>query len=362
MVNKKQNAYKSEDIINSNQNQDTAQSAGFFVVTEEGEDVVLSSSLNETAKKKKKREKQKKVYRKTTFKHKLKVVGCLAALGVFTGSGLGVWYFNTALKSNVDYASLVAADFFGDVNDVFADLAISDTTTWVSQAQSNGLTPADVSVADNILLCEYNAQQASSWSIIGTGKVLSMGIAQTVYSGKTFDGTTYAFESISAGMLTVASCDVMTKDGATVDTYAGQNPTATGATWVNAKTVSVNEFEEMNGVMPDAVFPYIISDKTIDTASEITFDDASGLYSFTVTLKPVESVLLYYKQVQRSGGLEANPEFHSIEITFNINKNWQFVTSEIKESYKAVKFGMPVTCDGTISTTYEFDCEVTLPV
>lgn len=366
MAKKKQSAYTSEDIIYNtadNTLNHTTTSAGSFLVSAAEEEVALSNNSEaETEDKRKRKKKTKKVYQKSTFKHKMKVIGCLAALGVFTGSGLGVWYFNSALKSNIDYTSLVAADYYGNVDEVFSSMSITDKSTWVSQAHDKGLSPADFNAVDNILLCEYNAQQASTWSIIGTGNVISMGIAQTVYSGKTFDGNFYTFESISAGMITVANCDVMAKNGSTIDIYAGKNPTSTGATWVKDKTITTEEFSAMSGVLPNAVGPYIISDKTVETSSDITHDSESGLYSFTITLKPIESVLLYYKQVQRSGGLEANPEFYSIEITYHINEEWQFVSSEITESYKAVKFGMPVTCNGKLSTTYEFDCEVTLPV
>ncbi|MBQ8444619.1 MAG: hypothetical protein IJX25_04635 [Clostridia bacterium] len=305
--------------------------------------------------------KTKKIYTPTTFKHKMKVLGVLALLGIFTGAGLGVWYFNTALKSNVDY-NLDPAEYIGNVDDSFSSIGLSKETGWAEKAKAKGLTPADISVVDNILLCEYNAQQASSYEIIGTGKVLSLGIAQTVYSEKKFDGDAYSFVSISAGMLTVATCDVMNKAGNSVTIYQGQNPTDSGATWTSPETITSDAFSELSGVMPNAVSPYIISEKTIDSASEIVYDSQSELYSFTVTLKPVESVLRYYKQVKRSGGLEANPEFYSIQITFNINENWQFVSTEITESYKAVKFGMPVTCDGTLVTNYSFDGEVTLPV
>ena len=76
----------------------------------------------------------------------------------------------------------------------------------------------------------------------------------------------------------------------------------------------------------------------------------------------MESVLLYYKQVLRSGGLEAEPTFSSIEITFTINQDWQFVKTEISEVYKAVKFGFPADCNAVLTTNYNYDCEVSLPV
>ncbi|MBP3344688.1 MAG: hypothetical protein J6K97_00600 [Clostridia bacterium] len=314
--------------------------------------------------KKTKPTKEKKVYEKSTWKHRMKVLGILCFLGVFTGSGLGVWYFNFALKSNVDYSSLKAEDYIGNVDDTFKKMSISNKDSWVETAKSKGYTPASssLSAADNILLAEYNAKQASSYSIIGTGKVIAMNVPQTVYSAKKFDGNTYTFESISAGMLTVATCDVMDYNGSKVKVYQGKKPRKDGADWVYDSEMTTEEFEATVGVMPDGILPYIISEKTIESSTEVVYDDASGNYSFTIVLKPIESVLLYYKQVRRSGGLEADPEFKSIEIKFTLNENWDFVSTEIKESYRAVKFGLPVTCNGTLTTNYTFNDEVTLPV
>ncbi|MBE7074299.1 MAG: hypothetical protein E7379_04350 [Clostridiales bacterium] len=312
-------------------------------------------------KSKSKKKKPKKVYKKTTFKHKMKVMGVLTLLGMFTGCGLGVWYFNTALQSP-DYASLNVADYIGNVDDSFATIGVTKGSNWVADAKNKGLTPADIAVADNILLCEYNAMQATSYSMIGTGAVYCMGTSQSVYSARKFDGNAYTFESLSKGILTVATCDHMVEGGTTVTTYQGTDLTDTGATWITPETVSTNEFQETVGVLPNSLSPYIISEKTIEEASEISYNDETGTYSFTVSLKTIESVLFYYKQVKRSGGLEASPEFYSIQITFTINADWEFVSTDIVETYKAVKFGLPVTCEGTLLTNYVFDGEVTLPI
>ena len=310
--------------------------------------------------KKKKKSKGKKPYPKTTFKHKMKVIGCLALLGMFTGSGLGVWYFNTAIRSNVDY-SMPVSEVIGNVDTTFSTIGIEKKKDWQEQAQASGKTPLDFSPVDNVLLAEYNHTLADTYSVVGSGKVLSMGTTQTVYSEKLYDGERYSFVSISAGLITVASCDVLNKNGS-VDVYKGSNATSTGATWTYDQNYSASEFEAMNGVMPSAPHPYIISDRTFEEASEVVLNSETGNYEFTLKLKTVESVLLYYKQVQRSGGLEANPEFYSIEIKFTINKDWQFVQTDIVESYKAVKFGLPVGCDGTLTTVYKYDSEITLPV
>ena len=97
---------KREDINKTQSITPTTQSVASFALQDDVDTIVLGDGEQKKDKentKNAKLKKPKKVYQKSTFKHKMKVIGCLAALGVFTGSGLGVWYFNTALKSNVDY-------------------------------------------------------------------------------------------------------------------------------------------------------------------------------------------------------------------------------------------------------------------
>ena len=126
--------------------------------------------------------------------------------------------------------------------------------------------------------------------------------------------------------------------------------------------MSTDDFRNLSGVLPNEIFPYLFSEKTIESSSEVKKDEISGNYTFTVTLKPLESALLYYKQVRRSGALESDPEFKNIQLSFTINNQWQLVTTEVNETYKAIKFGMGVNCKASIKTNYTFDGDVTMPV
>ena len=364
MANKKDKNAISENIdITNNQNSPASDGEIFAEIKQVMEDGSYKEKPVQKVEKeeiKKTKDKPKKS-KKSKLKHEIKVLAILGVLGVFTGSGLGVWYFNNNLKTNVNY-DLNPADYRGSVESVFNELSISDLENWEQELIGDGKTPADLTPLQNILLAEHNAKTSSSYNLLGTGKVLAMGTTQTIYSRKTFNGSQYAAESISAGMLTVASCDVMNYKGSKVVIYQGKNPKKDGATWVKDSEVSTSDFEELSGVLPNEIFPYLFSENTIESASEVTKDETSGNYTFTLTMKPLESALLYYKQVRRSGGLESDPEFKNIQLTFTINSNWQLVSSEVNETYKAIKFGMGVTCKGYISTTYTFDGDVTMPV
>lgn len=312
------------------------------------------------------RKEKEKIYEKKTFSKKMKTLAILLALGIFTGSGLGVWYFNVALRSNVDYSAINPSDYIQDVDETlknnFNITSESDKENWVEIAKSQGKTPADLSVADNFVLAEYNVSLANSFIAIGNGNVNTLGIAQSVYSSKKYDGNKYTFESISKGKPSVAICDSYVKNSTKVSIYNGSdiNSDGTNATWNYENDMTIKDYLAMVGNLPSAVQPYIISSKTIIESSDITYEN--GLYTFTIDLDPINSVLNYVYQVKRTGGLSALPEFKNITQTIVIDENWNLISIDVSESYSAVAFGMKFSCSGTLKTTFTYNCDVTFPV
>ncbi len=306
--------------------------------------------------KKEKKKKKKKNYEKTTFAHKMGVLGVLLVLGIFTGSGLGVWYFNVNLRSNVDYGSILISDYQANIDDVLAkqNVPLSDKKNWTNYMLDK--TPNDLSPIDNYLLAEYNATLANSFLFTGRGQAVAMGVKQTVYSLRRYNGDYYSFESISKGTLTVANLDVYRpkENLHKVDIYTGRNATVDNADWYYNSSITDDEYYDMTGGMPNGVTAYIISEKTVKT-SDFVYNNELETYTITFELDPTYGALLYYKEVRRTGGLEADPEFYSIKFIATIDKDWNLISTEVFESYKAVKFGMGITTNGTIKIDYQFN-------
>ncbi len=332
---------------------------------------VLSEKAEE---RKAKREAKKAAYKKTTFKHKLKVMGILSVLGIFTGSGLGVWYFNFSLKSNVDYSQAGNPDdYIQSVDDTlsrnFEGIDLTNAKAWVSYAQGMGKTPADLSPVDNFVLSQYNIVNANSYSVIGEGNIsantFGLVVDQFMYSEKKFDGEKYSFVSISpdtTGMVgDVAVCDVLAKGGNSIVSYKGEIIEGNrSANWAYNTTYSKDEHRAMNGVRVDDIQPYLICEETIVSSSEITMDE-DGNYVFTLELDTIKAVLNYIKQVQRTGGLSSYPEFKSLQTTFTITPDWQLVKMKIVEVYKAVKIGVSPTITATINFDFTINEPIELP-
>ena len=317
--------------------------------------------------KKKEEEKREKEYQKGTFKKNMRALGIILVLGIFTGSGLGVWYFNYALKSKVDYSLYVVADYMPDLDERFASLfgitEENDKLNWVEKARSLGIeNPSQLSAIDNYLLAMYNAQNESELVIESEGLVKSMGTSQTVYSLKTFDGSLYTFESISTGFITIAFHDEMTvnEDGEAVgniDIYNGKSGTITptSAEWELAESLPPSEYQELTGGLLNVLNPYIISEKTVLNSDIEIVVDENGYYSMTFELHPIYSVLNYYRQVRRTGQLEADPYFHNITQTIVMDKDWNLISTYVEEDYNAVKMGFGVGCSGNLKQNFYFD-------
>ena len=325
--------------------------------------------------KKAKREAKKAAYKKTTMKHKLFVMGVLAVLGIFTGSGLGVWYFNVSLKSSVDYSQAGnPEDYVQSIDDTllrnFPGIDLNAKQNWVQYAQNQNKTPMNLSPVDNFVLAQYNITDlATSYSVIGSGSVVAKTIItvdQFMYSEKKFDGQKYSFVSISpdtTGMVgDVAVCDVLGgKNANTIQSYKGKiHEGNRSADWAYNTTLTTTEHGNLNGVKVNDIQPYLICTETVVSSSEITLDE-NGNYVFTLELDTIKSVLNYIKQVKRTGGLSTFPEFKSLQTTFTITPDWQLVKMGIVEVYKAVKMGMTPTITGTLDFDITINEPITLP-
>ena len=308
-------------------------------------------------------ERKEKEYQKGTFKKNMRALAILLVLGVFTGSGLGVWYFNSVLKSNVDYSAYNVGDYLPDYDAPFEKLGITseeDKEDFVNIANENQITPLSLSALDNFLLALYNAERATSYSAIGIGNVSTIS-PQSIYSAKYFDGETYTFESISVGLLQVATKDELKKGENIVTINSGSSITQNDdgsmtAQWSPDQTISLKEYKDLTGNYLYTLNPYIISEKTILNYDQVTVSaNEDGSYSFTFELHPIYGVLNYYKQVKRSGSLEADPVFTSISQVITIDDEWNFVSFDTTESYTAVKFSMGAKCTGSLHTEFQFN-------
>lgn len=306
-------------------------------------------------------------YKKKTFGHRIRTLVFLLFIALFAGSGLGLWYYNTMLRSDTDWETLFtqADTYMPDYNQTFTNNFSFGTPTnksWVQLAKSQNKTPASLSAVDNFILAEWNAIHSSSYSAVSTGKVLTLGINQMVSSTKKYDGNAYTFEALSNGVVSVASLDYYQKNSMTAKIYTGSTNKNGETKWNLDREIPYNEYCDLIGTSITNVHPYIISSKTVKNASEVKQDETTGNYNFSLILDETLGALKYTKQVKKTGGLSSYPEFVYINLNITIDKDWNLVAIEAKEYYTAIAYGMKISCDAHMYYNYNFDGIVTLPV
>lgn len=343
---------------------------------DESADEKLKDDFKKELNKKAKKEKVKSKTSKKSFKQRMKTLGILTVLGVFTGCGLGVWYFNNVVVPPVNYGLYNASDYQTKAEDVLDELfgISSDYENWRSSSEflSSGIdSPSDLTPVQNFLLAEYNAMNSDYFHIVGSGKVnvsaFGLPISQTVYSEKNFDGNTYTFESISEGTKDIGKCSVMKKSTSlnpnpevmlfsSSNVYTSEGASITdNAVWGNYETYTQDAYIDLAGGLPNGIQTYIISDKTITSTNDssvITYDEATGYYTFTIELDPITSVLNYVRQVQQTSGLGSAPTFESVKQTITIDGEWNLVSISITEKYSVLYGGISAGCTGTLTSYY----------
>ena len=339
-------------------------------------DEKLKDDFKKELNKKAKKEKEKSKTSKKSFKQRMKTLGILTVLGVFTGSGLGVWYFNNAIVPPINYDQYEVVDYQTSAQDVLGELfgISSDYENWRSSSEflSSGIdSPSDLTPVQNFLLAEYNAMNSDYFHIVGSGKVnvsaFGIPVSQTVYSEKNFDGNTYTFESISKGTMNIGKCSVMKKSTSlnpnpevmlfsSSDVYTSEGASITdNAVWNKYDTYTQEAYIDLAGGLPNGIQTYIVSDKTITSTNDssvITYDEATGYYTFTIELDPITSVLNYVRQVQQTSGLDYPPTFSSISQTITIDGEWNLVCISITEKYSVLYGGISAGCTGTLTSYY----------
>ena len=151
----------------------------------------------------------------------------------------------------------------------------------------------------------------------------------------------------------------------TVSVIKGTKIQPTSAVWNGAKTdYTRDEFKKLAGSLPSSLNPYIISTKTVlnnNVSYEVsTSEEGKKLYTFTIQLDPIASVINYVKQVKMTSGLSGYPAFDDITITYTIDEDWNLVTTDILEHY-VVFYIAKAPCTGTLKTDYKFNIDVKLP-
>lgn len=302
------------------------------------------------------REQQRKA--NLTWKKRLLNFCVLLLCGMVTGVGLGTWYFNNVLSSNINWESAIAE------RPIIEQSAI-DTQNSALEKFENGITsPSDLTLSENYQLALYNFANSGKYTVTSTGKIATIA-TQTIFAEKKFDGNIYQSITISTGFMNIAERAQMAYNSNSVTTVAGTNITQDSATWNGqSNTYTAEQYKALSGGLPNGCQNYIISSRTVlNDSNEVTVieaEDGQTLYQFTIELDPIYSALNYIEQIKYTSNLSSYPEFTSIQQTITIDSNWNFVSIEVLENYSIVAYGMRNSCTGTLLSTFDFESDVVI--
>ena len=270
------------------------------------------------------------------------------ALVIVAGLGVGFYFGNFYLATKfkkVDYSQFNEEDILPDFESVLEKNA--------------GKSVAEVSAVDAFVLAQYNFEHAKSYTVSSKSSLSHNYGKQSIYVEKSLENGVFSMINISTSSMKNFATKVSVT-GDTVELFEGSVTSDTTADWsTKSQTYSQQEYKDMNGVAATALTPYIVSEKTLSENDSSALSPRGGIrlqngnYKFSIKLNTTSSVLNYVKQIKYSSGISELPTFNILDISFEIDQNFNFVsiTSNEEYSFKYVG-GIFVTCRGTITTNY----------
>lgn len=242
-----------------------------------------------------------------------------------------------------------------------------DSQTVCYELPTDGSGPMDHTGIENIGYMNWRLQHQSVWYSEMSGNVDTVD-KQTVKTYKQFyNGVMIATDIATSNLVNSAMqfC-VTTEDGVVLLRYADCKPSAyngINTKWQSGQPVGYTfpEYKAAMGLPPTDFSVFILNEKTVLECSDVT-DNGNGTYTQSFTLNmassPKENDAGYYykQQMMFKGGLHAEPVFTQAVITYTFDSQWQVLSSETREVYKANK-GFVANCTATGRTEYTYGDE-----
>ena len=89
--------------------------------------------------------------------------------------------------------------------------------------------------------------------------------------------------------------------------------------------------------------------------SVFTYDEETELYTISVSLDPLTSVVYYVNNMMKMGNLKKPPEFTGVGLTFRFREDWTIVSMDIAEDYKAFVSVLTTPTSGRTTVEFSYD-------
>ena len=213
----------------------------------------------------------------------------------------------------------------------------------------NKLTANDANKA--IVIATRLCNQKDYFFVNSTGTVTASVATQTLCGSYEKDGNQRISTEISNGLKKVANKMMFNEATKTVTLYKGKvaSDGKSGIFTSSPKQYTEQLYKTECGASPYAFYNHIISSKTILSSS---IKNTQSGKQFTVVLDPVKAVINYAKQISVNSDMD-EPTFKNIKFSFEIDKDFNFVSYEVEEEY-VVNYGISVTCSSKINSVFSY--------
>lgn len=245
----------------------------------------------------------------------------LGASVIAVGIVMGVLVGRNVFKYDA-YAGIDVNDAETDYNEVYERFKNTNPNNYFNEFNNVELI--------NISLLKLNDYE--NFYSITEGSVEAAGVKQTIHGTTIKDGNSYFEESISASSF-VKSANRFYQSDESATWYKGKYVDINTGDYSSPKETNytIDEFNETWGKSLTRACIYIVSDKS--TLSSAITDNGNGTYQIDVDLDPTLSVLRYVKQMIMTGGLSEAPVFHSVKLSFTVDKDVNLLTFKTDEVY-----------------------------
>ena len=269
---------------------------------------------------------------------------CIIALvAIISGYFIGSWIMS--LGSTDGLYDIDANSLYDNV------VAIRD--------EASGKTPIELGAVKCAVLAIDTTGQEERVQVIGEGHVLSMGVTQNILAKQVRMGDKVMFENVSISSFVKATNRFYLKNNAI--TRVQGNVKGNSVVWNGAtSTMTKEQYKELMGLEIYDYMSYIISSKTVITASDVTTTD-DGNYTFNLTIDKVNGVVNYVKNMKETGGLGDYPRFSdNVSIEIVMDSNYRILKFKSDEKYE-VKKGVWMAATGTLTNTFSYDQDFVIP-
>ena len=236
--------------------------------------------------------------------------------------------------------------YIGDANSLEMDM----TTLKAKYESYRGSTPEkDFTPTELINICFENYRNCeNSYSFtIGVADTI---VSQTVRNYQIRNGNEYFEESISRSSM-VKLANRMTQSGkdGNITLYSGTATSDETASYGEKGTeYSQEEYTELLGRTLDAMFIYVISNRTVENAEVVKNSEG---YELTFELNPDIATYKYKRQMKNISNLDNLPSFEKVKLTYQVDNNLLLTTCHVDETYKAT-MGVTVTINNNFNVYY----------